>query len=36
LRVAFTFPLGVERGQEAAPIVVGSTMYVVAPFPNYV
>ena len=36
LRVAFTFPLGVERGQEAPPIVVGSTMYVVAPFPNYV
>ena len=36
MRVAFTFPLGVERGQEAAPIVVGSTMFVVAPYPNYV
>src|SRR5690606_4971334 len=24
----------VNRGQEAAPIIVGSTMYVVAPFPN--
>src|SRR5689334_23053299 len=35
LRVAFTFPLGVERGQEAAPIVVGDTMYVVTPFPNW-
>jgi len=35
LRVAFTFPLGVERGQEAAPIVVGDTMYIVTPFPNY-
>ena len=36
LRLAFSFPIGVERGQEAAPIVVGSTMYVVAPYPNYV
>ena len=35
LRPAFQFPIGVERGQEAAPIVVGDTMYVVAPFPNY-
>lgn len=34
LKVAFTFSTGVERGQEAAPIVVGDTMYVVAPFPN--
>ena len=28
LQVAFTFSLGVNRGQEAAPLVVGSTMYV--------
>jgi PQQ-dependent dehydrogenase (methanol/ethanol family) len=35
LRVAWTFSTGVNRGQEAAPIVVGSTMYVVTPFPNY-
>jgi PQQ-dependent dehydrogenase (methanol/ethanol family) len=35
LKVAFTFDTGVNRGQEAAPLVVGSTMYVVAPFPNY-
>jgi PQQ-dependent dehydrogenase (methanol/ethanol family) len=35
LKVAFTFDTGVDRGQEAAPIVVGNTMYVVAPFPNY-
>jgi PQQ-dependent dehydrogenase (methanol/ethanol family) len=35
LQVAFTFSTGVDRGQEAAPIVVGTTMYVVAPFPNY-
>jgi PQQ-dependent dehydrogenase (methanol/ethanol family) len=34
LKVAFTFSTGVDRGQEAAPIVVGNTMYVVAPFPN--
>ena len=34
LRLAFTFPLGVERGQEAAPIVVGDTMYVVTPYPE--
>ena len=36
LQVAFTFSTGVNRGQEAAPIVVGSTMYIVAPFPNTV
>jgi PQQ-dependent dehydrogenase (methanol/ethanol family) len=35
LKVAYTFDTGVNRGQEAAPIVVGNTMYVVAPFPNY-
>src|SRR6195952_2560753 len=35
LRVAWTFGTGVNRGQEAAPIVVGSTMYVVTPYPNY-
>jgi PQQ-dependent dehydrogenase (methanol/ethanol family) len=35
LKVAFTFSTEVDRGQEAAPIVVGNTMYVVAPFPNY-
>jgi len=35
LKLVFSFPMGVERGQEAAPIVVGSTMYVVAPYPNF-
>jgi lanthanide-dependent methanol dehydrogenase len=35
LQVAFTFSTGVNRGQEAAPIVVGDTMYIVTPFPNY-
>src|SRR4051795_1166315 len=35
LKVAWTFSTGVNRGHEAAPIVVGDTMYVVTPFPNY-
>jgi lanthanide-dependent methanol dehydrogenase len=34
LKVAWTFDTGVPRGQEAAPIVVNNTMYVVAPWPN--
>jgi PQQ-dependent dehydrogenase (methanol/ethanol family) len=34
MRVAWTFSTGVNRGQEAAPIIVGDTMYVVTPFPN--
>ena len=34
LGLAWTFSTGVNRGQEAAPLVVGSTMYVVTPFPN--
>jgi PQQ-dependent dehydrogenase (methanol/ethanol family) len=34
LKVAWTFSTGVLRGQEAAPIVVGTTMYVVTPYPN--
>src|ERR1043166_8459048 len=36
LRVAWTFSTGVNRGQEAAPIVVGDTMFVVTPYPNLV
>ena len=36
LTVAFTFVTGPQRGHEAAPIVVGSTMYVVTPYPNVV
>jgi PQQ-dependent dehydrogenase (methanol/ethanol family) len=35
LKLAWTFSTGVFRGQEAAPLVVGDTMYVVTPFPNY-
>jgi lanthanide-dependent methanol dehydrogenase len=34
LKVAFTFSTGVNKGHEAAPIVVGGTMYVVTPYPN--
>jgi PQQ-dependent dehydrogenase (methanol/ethanol family) len=34
LKVMWTFSTGVNRGHEAAPIVVGDTMYVVTPFPN--
>jgi PQQ-dependent dehydrogenase (methanol/ethanol family) len=34
LRVAWTFSTGNLRGHEAAPLVVGATMYVVTPFPN--
>jgi PQQ-dependent dehydrogenase (methanol/ethanol family) len=36
LRAIATFSTGVLHGHEAAPIVVGSTMYVITPFPNYV
>ena len=34
LREVFSFSLGVNKGQEAAPLVVNNTMYVVTPFPN--
>jgi lanthanide-dependent methanol dehydrogenase len=34
LRLAWTFSTGRLRGHEAAPIVVGTTMYIVAPHPN--
>lgn len=36
LAVAFTFSTGINRGQEAAPIVVNNMMYIVTPFPNIV
>ena len=35
LKLAWTFETGILRGQEAAPLVVNNTMYVVTPFPNY-
>jgi PQQ-dependent dehydrogenase (methanol/ethanol family) len=34
LTLAFTFSVGVNRGQESAPLVVGTTMYVLTPYPN--
>ena len=34
LRVAWTFSVGSNHGQEAAPIVVGDTMYIVGAYPN--
>ncbi len=34
LQAAFSFSMGVDRGQEAAPLVVGDTLYVVGPYPN--
>src|SRR4051812_18833720 len=35
LKLAWSFTTGVERGHEAGPLVVGDTMYVVTPFPNF-
>ncbi len=34
LKMAFSFSTAVRHGHEAAPLVAGNTMYVVAPFPN--
>ncbi len=34
LRAAWTFSMGSDRGEEAAPLVVNNTMYVISPFPN--
>src|SRR5436305_1485742 len=34
LKVAWTFSTGLTRGQEAGPLVVNNTMYVVTPWPN--
>lgn len=36
LKVQWTFSTGLNRGHECAPLVIGSTMYVVSPFPNIV
>jgi PQQ-dependent dehydrogenase (methanol/ethanol family) len=36
LAPAFTFDTGQRRGHEAPPLVVGSTMYLVTPYPNEV
>src|SRR5947209_17531492 len=34
LTLSFTFSTGMNRGHEAAPLVVNNTMYIVTPFPN--
>src|SRR5215213_5015722 len=34
LRLAFTFSTGAKEGFEAPPLVVGSTMYIVGPWPT--
>jgi lanthanide-dependent methanol dehydrogenase len=34
LKAAWTFSTGLLNGHEAAPLVVGTTMYLVTPFPN--
>ena len=35
LKVITTMSTGIPRGHEGQPLVVGHTMYVVTPFPNY-
>src|SRR3954464_5608754 len=35
LKPAFTFDTGVQRGHEGAPLGIGDTMYLQAPYPNY-
>jgi lanthanide-dependent methanol dehydrogenase len=34
LRAEFTFSTGVNKGQEAAPLIVNNTMYIVTAYPN--
>ena len=34
LRPAFEFSTGTTHGNEAAPLIVNNTMYIVTPFPN--
>lgn len=36
LKVAWTMSTGIPRGHEAAPLVVGDSMYLVTPYPNQV
>ena len=36
LKVAWTFSTGMVTGHEAAPLIVGATMYLITPFPNIV
>ncbi len=34
LKVVATFSTGLTKGEEAAPLVIGDTLYVITPFPN--
>jgi len=34
LKESWSFDLGTDRGAEAAPLIVGTTMYMVTPYPN--
>jgi glucose dehydrogenase len=34
LKLAWTFSTGLTRGQEAIPLVLSNTMYIVTPWPN--
>src|SRR4051812_44218628 len=34
LKSIWTFSTGLTRGHEAAPLIVGDTMYIVTPWPN--
>src|SRR5690349_23196669 len=34
LKLAWSFSTGLTRGQEAGPLVVNNTMYVITPWPN--
>ena len=36
LSMAWTVQLGVQDSHEASPLVIGDTMYIVTPKPNYV
>ena len=36
LRIAWTWQIGILDSHEAPPLVVGDTMYIVSPKPNYV
>ena len=36
LQVAWMFSVGTQRGQEAAPLIIGDTLYVVSSYPNKV
>src|SRR5207248_2400608 len=35
LKLAWIFSTSIDKGHEAAPIVVGATMYIVTPYPNH-